>query len=407
MDGAVAEGLAARKEDTRVSDPVRPDFLPFHQPWIEGSSIKAVVEVLESGWLTRGPRTEAFERAFAKYVGARHAIGLSSCTAGLHLALVTLGIGPGDEVITSPIAFPASANVIIHQGARPVFADVDPNTLNIDPAQIEARITPSTRAILPVHFAGHPCRMDAILAIARRHGLRVIEDAAHAIESACTAGKVGSIGDFTAFSFYATKNLTTGEGGLLTTDDDALAERARLLSLHGISKDAWKRYAKDGPLLWETLAPGYKYNMFDIQAALGLAQLEFLESWWHVRAAYVSRYRLALADIPEIRSLGEEAGVRHAHHLFVIVLDTDHLRGGRDAVMADLRAEGIGTGIHFRSLSLHPFYRERYQLARGDLPVAEHVSERLLSLPLYPKMTPRDVDDVIEALRRVIAARRR
>jgi len=390
-----------------LTTPVRAEFLPFHRPWIDEPSIKAVVEVLESGWLTRGARTEAFERAFADYVGARHAIGLSSCTAGLHLALVTLGIGPGDEVITSPITFPASANVIVHQGARPVFADVDPDTLNIDPAQIEARITPHTRAILPVHFAGHPCRMDAIVALARRHGLGLVEDAAHAIESACPAGKVGTIGDFAAFSFYATKNLTTGEGGMLTTEDDALAAQARLLSLHGISKDAWKRYAKDGPLHWETLAPGYKYNMFDIQAALGLAQLDRLEEWWQVRAAYVRRYREALADVAEIRILGEEPDVRHAYHLFVIVLDTDRLRGSREDVMADLRAEGIGTGIHFRSLTLHPFYRERYHLKSGEVPVAEHVSERLLSLPLYPRMTTRDLDEVVVALRKVITARRR
>ncbi len=234
---------------------------------------------------------------------------------------------------------------------------------------------------MPVHFAGHPCRMDGIVELARRHGLRLVEDAAHAIESACPAGKVGAIGDFTAFSFYATKNLTTGEGGMLTTEDDALAARARLLSLHGISKDAWKRYAKDGPLHWETLAPGYKYNMFDIQAALGLAQLDRLEEWWRVRATYVRRYREALADVPEIRVLGEEPDIRHAYHLFVIILDTDRLRGRREDVMADLRAEGIGTGIHFRSLTLHPFYRERYDLKPGEVPVAESVSERLLSLP--------------------------
>jgi hypothetical protein len=213
--------------------------------------------------------------------------------------------------------------------------------------------------------------MDAILALARRHGLRVIEDAAHAIESACPAGKVGAIGDFAAFSFYATKNLTTGEGGALTTNDDALADRARLLSLHGISKDAWKRYAKDGPLHWETLAPGYKYNMFDIQAALGLAQFERLEAWWHMRSALVRRYRTGLADIPEVRVLAEEPGVRHAYHLLVIVLDTDRLREGRDAIMSALRAEGIGTGIHFRSLSLHSFYRERYSPAGDWVPVAE------------------------------------
>jgi dTDP-4-amino-4,6-dideoxygalactose transaminase len=383
-----------------------PESVPFHRPWIDDAAIKGVVEVLESGWLTRGPKTVAFERAFAEYVGTRHAIGLSSCTAGLHLALVALGIGPGDEVITSPITFPATANVVVHQGGRPVFADVDPLTLNIDPVHIEAKITARTRAIIPVHFAGHPCRMDAIVPLARRHGIHVIEDAAHAIEASGPAGKVGAVGDFTAFSFYATKNLTTGEGGMLTTGDDALAERARVLSLHGISQDAWRRYAPDGPLHWETVSPGYKYNMFDIQAALGLAQLGHLEEWWPVRERHVRRYRDGLADLAEVRVLGEEPGIRHAHHLFVVILDTDRLEGGRDAVMVNLRAAGIGTGIHFRSLSLQPFYRERYGLRPGDLPVAESVSHRLLSLPLYPRMSPGDVDRVLEAMHKVIAARR-
>jgi dTDP-4-amino-4,6-dideoxygalactose transaminase len=249
--------------------------------------------------------------------------------------------------------------------------------------------------------------MGSIIELARQHRLSVVEDAAHAIESACAAGKVGTIGDFAAFSFYATKNLTTGEGGMLTTDNDALAAQARLLSLHGISKDAWKRYAKDGPLHWETLAPGYKYNMFDIQAALGLAQLDRLEEWWQIRASYVRYYRAALADLAEIRALGEESDVRHAYHLFVIVLDTDRLRGSREEIMADLRAEGIGTGIHFRSLTLHPFYRDRSRSGLGRVPIAEAVSERLLSLPLYPRMTTRDLDDVVAALRKVITARRR
>ncbi len=387
--------------------PVRETFLPFHQPWIDDAGVKAVSDVLQSGWITRGPRTEEFERAFGAYVGSRHTIGLSSCTAGMHLALVTLGIGPGDEVITSPITFPATANVVVHQGARPVFADVDPVTLNVDPARVEASITPRTRALMPVHFAGHPCRMDALLDLAHRHRLHVIEDAAHAIESSVGGRKVGSIGDFTAFSFYATKNLTTAEGGMLTTNNDELAERARILSLHGISRDAWKRYAQDGPLHWETLSPGYKYNMFDVQAALGLSQLERLEEWWTVRAAYVRRYREGLAGLSEVEILGQEAGIRHAYHLLVILLRTERLRVDRERIMADLRAEGIGTGIHFRSLSLHPYYRDAFPTPPGALPVAESVSERLLSLPLYPRMSPSDIDDVLEALRRVIAAHRR
>ena len=387
--------------------PVRETFLPFHQPWIDDGGIKAVSDVLQSGWITRGPRTEEFERAFGHYVGSRHAIGLSSCTAGLHLALVALGVGPGDEVITTPVTFPATANVVVHQGARPVFADVDPATLNIDPARVEAAITPRTRAIMPVHFAGHPCRMGALLDLARRHRLHIVEDAAHAIESSVDGRKVGSIGDFTAFSFYATKNLTTAEGGMLTVNDGELAERARILSLHGISRDAWKRYAKDGPLHWETVSPGYKYNMFDVQAALGLTQMERLEEWWTVRADYTRRYREGLADIPEVEVLGEEPGIRHAYHLMVILLRTERLRADRERIMTDLRAEGIGTGIHFRSLSLHPYYRATYPSSPGSLAVAESVSERLLSLPLYPRMTPRDLDDVLDALRRVIAAHRR
>ena len=387
--------------------PVRQSFLPFHQPWIDDAGIKAVTDVLQSGWITRGPRTEEFERAFATYVGSRHAIGLSSCTAGLHLALVALGIGRGDEVITSPITFPATANVIVHQGARPVFADVERATLNLDPARVETKITRRTRAIIPVHFAGHPCRMDALLDLAGRHRLHLVEDAAHAIESWAGERKVGAIGDFTAFSFYATKNLTTAEGGMLTTNNDELAERARILSLHGISRDAWKRYAHDGPLHWETVAPGYKYNMFDVQAALGLSQLERLEEWWTIRAGYVRRYREGLADLPEVELLGEEPGIRHAYHLCVVLLRTERLRVDRERIMTELRAEGIGTGIHFRSLSLHPYYREAFPSPAGDLPVAESVSERLLSLPLYPRMRPNDLDDVLEALRRVIAAHRR
>jgi dTDP-4-amino-4,6-dideoxygalactose transaminase len=386
---------------------IRQTFLPFHQPWVDDAGIKAVTEVLQSGWLTRGPRTEEFERAFRTYVGSRHAIGLSSCTAGLHLALVALGIGPGDEVITSPITFPATANVIVQQGARPIFADVEPLTLNLDPARVEAKITPRTRAIIPVHFAGHPCRMDAFMALAGRHRLRVVEDAAHAIEAWAGDRKVGGIGDFTAFSFYATKNLTTAEGGMLTTNDDELAEQARILSLHGISRDAWKRYAPDGPLHWETVSPGYKYNMFDVQAALGLTQLERLEEWWTMRGAYLRRYREGIADLPEVEMLGEQSGIRHANHLCVIVLDTDRLRIDRDEVMSALRAEGIGTGVHFRSLSLHPYYRRTFPAPPGDLAVAESVSERLLSLPLYPKMSADDLDDVLDALHRVIATHRR
>ncbi|MDE2060224.1 MAG: DegT/DnrJ/EryC1/StrS aminotransferase family protein [candidate division NC10 bacterium] len=383
--------------------PVRTEFLPFHRPWIEEAAIKSVAEVLESGWITRGPRTEEFEEAFRRYIGCRNAIGLNSCTAGLHLSLAALGIGPGDEVITSPITFPATANVIIHQGARPVFADVEEETLNLDPRNVEEKITSRTRAIIPVHFAGHPCQMDAILDIAERHRLAVIEDAAHAIEASYRGRKIGTIGLFTAFSFYATKNLTTGEGGMLTTTDEELAEKVRVLSLHGISHDAWKRYAKEGSQHWEAVYPGYKYNMFDLQGALGLRQLERVEEWWRIRRAYVQRYRAGLGEIPGLVLLGERADVRHAYHLLVIIVRTERLKADRDTIMAALRAENIGVGLHFRALHLHPYYRQAVGFKPGDLATAERASERVLSLPLYPKMTEQDVSDVIEAVRKVMS----
>jgi dTDP-4-amino-4,6-dideoxygalactose transaminase len=382
-------------------------FLPFHRPWIDADSIQAVVRTLESGWITRGPETEAFEKAFAEYLGCRAAIGLNSCTAGLHLSLVALGIGAGDEVITSPITFPATANVIVHQGATPVFADVEPDTLNLDPAQVAARITPRTKAIMPVHFAGHPCPMAPILELAERHRLHVIEDAAHAIEASESGRKIGAIGQLTAFSFYATKNLTTGEGGMLTTDDPDLAERIRILSLHGISKSAWTRYTPAGVHEWETLLPGFKYNMFDIQAALGLAQLARLEDWWQIRRSHARRYQDALCDAPQLTLLGERPGIRHAHHLFVVLLELERLRVDRRTIMELLRARGIGTGVHFTSLHLHPYYRSAVVVPPGELRVAEWASPRVLSLPLYPRMSEGDVDRVAATLRNVLAAQAR
>src|SRR3990172_5481140 len=279
--------------------PVRADFLPFNRPALGPEEEKEIIETLRSGWLTTGARTRRFESDFAQFTGARHAIGVNSCTAALHLALVANGIGEGDEVITTPITFAATANVIVHTRARPIFVDVEADTLNVDAAQIGAKITRRTRAIIPVHLSGQPCAMDDILAIARKHNLAVIEDAAHAAESVYRGRKVGSIGDATAFSFYATKNVTTGEGGMLTTDDDDLAERVRILSLHGISHDAWKRYTNEGYKHYEVLFPGYKYNMFDLQAALGLHQLAKVEKHWQARKALAEKYDRALAGVPE------------------------------------------------------------------------------------------------------------
>jgi len=392
-----------------ISDdrPLRKDFLPFHRPLIGAEEEAEVIQCLRSGWLTTGPRTQEFERAFAEYIGCRHAIGLNSCTAGLHLALVGLGIGDRDEVITTPITFPSTANVIVHQRARPVFADIDPETLNIDPDKIEERITPKTKAIIPVHFAGHPCEMDRISEIAQKYNLKVIEDAAHALEAEYHGRKVGVLGDAASFSFYATKNITTGEGGMLTTNDAELADKVSILRLHGISRDAWKRYGPEGYKHWETLYPGYKYNMFDIQAALGIHQLKKVEKFLEVRRKYVVMYDKAFEKIPEIKILGRKENIKHSHYLYIILVKTEDLTTDRDTIMNAIQAQNIGIGIHFRALHLQPYYKNTYGFKPGDFPNAEHASDRVISLPLYPALTEEDVADVIEAVRKVITRYRK
>jgi dTDP-4-amino-4,6-dideoxygalactose transaminase/nucleoside-diphosphate-sugar epimerase len=390
-------------------DPVRGEFLPFALPLLGREEEEEVLDTLRSGWLTTGPKTMRFESDLANYVGAKHAIAVNSCTAALHVSLAALGVGRGDEVITTGITFPATANVIFHQGARPVLVDVDPTTLNIDPRAIEAAITPHTKAIIPVHMAGQPADMSAIWSIAERHGLAVIEDAAHGIGGAYQGERIGNLhGSLaTCFSFYPIKNMTTIEGGAILTNDDAFAERARLFTLHGLSKDAWKRYGAVGSPQWETLVAGFKYNMTDVQASLGIHQLARLEGFLETRQRYASMYQRELAELPEIEMLRTVSGVRHPWHLFVVLLRTDRLSIDRDAFMEALRLENIGAGIHFRSLHLQPLYRQRLHLRSEDLPNAAVVSDRLLSLPLYPKMREQDVRDVIEAVRKLVAWYRR
>jgi dTDP-4-amino-4,6-dideoxygalactose transaminase len=373
--------------------------VPLHKSWIEKEEEAEVLETLRSGWLTRGPRTQAFERSFADYVGCRHAIGVNSGTAALHLALASLGIGEGDEVVTTPITFAATGNVIVLQRAHPVFADVEADTLNIDPAEVAARITAKTRAILPVHLFGHPCEMDAIMALARARQLAVIEDAAHAIEARYRGRPIGAIGDLTAFSFYATKNITTGEGGMVTTNDDGLAERLRLLRLHGVVGNAGATSAK-AP--WDVVLAGYNYTMSDIQAALGLHQLEKIDGYWDRRRRLAAAYDDALKHVEEVRRVGVREGVRHAYHLYPILLRTEDLTVDRDAVVEALREAGVGAGVHFRALHLMSFYRERFGFAPGDFPNAEYAADRLISLPLYPKMEEEDVEGVVEALMEVV-----
>jgi dTDP-4-amino-4,6-dideoxygalactose transaminase len=379
----------------------------FHRSWIEDEEISEVVDTLKSGWLTTGPKAFRFEEDFKNYIGCKHAIGLNSCTAGLHLSLVALGFKPGDEVITTPITFPATANVVIHERLKPVFADVEAGTLNIDAGKIEAKITPRTRAIMVVHFAGHACDMDPIEDLARRHNLIVIEDAAHALETRYKGKKVGNLGHLTSFSFYATKNITTGEGGMLTTNDDELEQRLRILRLHGLSRDAWKRYGGSGFSHWELHEPGFKYNMPDINAALGIHQLRKVERFMAIRKSYVERYDAAFRDVPEIETLQTREYTGHAHHLYVIALRLERLSVTRDRFLDAVQEAGVGVAVHFGALHLQPFYRREFHTRPEDCPVATSYHDRILSLPLYPKMTPAEVDMVTDTVKDLVVQFRR
>ncbi|HEY3317435.1 MAG TPA: DegT/DnrJ/EryC1/StrS family aminotransferase [Coriobacteriia bacterium] len=377
------------------------DFLMFHRPSLGDEEEQAVTEVLRSGWLTTGPRTKEFERVFAAYRGAAHGVGVNSCTAALHVALLAMGVGPGDEVVTTPMTFASTANVIVHTGATPVFCDVQPDTLNMDPDALASAVTERTKAVIPVHFAGHPCDMDEIDAVVRPRGIRVLEDAAHAVESEYRGRPVGSLGDAAAFSFYATKNITTGEGGMLTTGDASLAERAQILALHGISRDAWKRYTDEGYRHYDIVAPGFKYNMFDIQAALGLAQLRKVDGFRESRKRLTERYDEGLHDLPALRLMERRDYVKTAYHLYVVRV-TPGSPLSRDELMAALQARGIGVGVHFRAVHLHPYYREAYGFRPGMFPESELAGDSVVSLPLFPSMTDAEVDRVVQALHAIL-----
>jgi len=382
--------------------PVRQQFLVFGSPALGEAEIQEVVETLRSGWIGTGPRVARFESDFKAYIGSRHALALNSCTAALHLSMIAAGVGPGDEVITTPLTFAATANAIVHTGASPVFVDVDPVTQNIDPASIEAAVTPRTRAIVPVHFAGRPCDMDPIMALARSRNLGVIEDAAHAIEAVYHGRHIGTIGDAACYSFYVTKNIVTGEGGMVTTGDDAWAEKIQTYGLHGLSKGAWKRYSDEGFVHYQVLYPGFKYNMTDMQAALGIHQLARVAEYAAIRKSIWRQYDEAFADLPVTTPAPEEPGTTHARHLYTLLLDLPKLRITRDDVVEELKAEGIGTGIHFISLHLHPYYRDRFGFSPDDFPNARRISERTLSLPLSARLSDQDVADVITAVRKVL-----
>jgi dTDP-4-amino-4,6-dideoxygalactose transaminase len=387
-------------------EPVRPDFLPLTRPWIGEEEKREVMDTLNGVWLSRGPKVSLFEEEFREYTGANHAIAVSSCTAALHVAIVAAGVKEGDEVITTPVTFPATTNAILYERAIPVLVDVDRRTFNIDPSQIERRITSRTKAIIPVHMAGQPCDMDEINDIARRHNLVVIEDAAHAVGAKYGDTFVGNLADAACFSFYASKNIVTGDGGMLTVRDDKFAEFARVISLHGMSTTAWKRYAKEGTPNWELIYPGFKYNLTDIQASLGIHQMRKVEQITSLREKWSHLYDDLLADIPEITRPYRASGRRHACHLYILTLDIDRLSVSRDQFLNLLKAENIGGGIHFVAVHLQPYYAKRFGFQRDDYPNAAWLSDRILSLPLFPQMTDTDVQDVSRAVRKVVARTR-
>jgi dTDP-4-amino-4,6-dideoxygalactose transaminase len=387
--------------------PVRESFLPVALPWIGEREKQLVLETLDSGWITTGARTQELSRRIAELAGARHGLAVNSCTSALHLALAALGVGPGDEVITSVYTFAASVNVIEHVGATPVLVDVEPDTLCLDPRAVERAIGPRTRALMPVHYGGHPCDMDALLELGRSRGIPVVEDAAHALGAAWRGRPIGSLGTVTAFSFYAIKNLTTGEGGAVVTDDDALHERIAVLSLHGMSRDAWKRYAATGSWYYEVVAPGFKYNLSDVLAAIGLGQLDRFADFQRRRLELVTLYDRGLADVPEVRRPRSRPGVTHAWHLYPIALELERLRCDRAGFIEELRAENIGTTVNFIPIHLHPHFRDSLRLVEGAFPVAEDAYRRAVTLPLFPRMTDRDVEDVCAAVRKVVGHLRR
>jgi len=391
----------------RGGKPVRPHerYLVFGAPALAEPEIAEVVATLRSGWIGTGPRTARFESEFARYTGVPHALAVASCTAALHLALLASGIGPGDEVITTPLTFCATVNAILHAGASPVLADCDPTTGNLDPARVAERIGPRTRAILPVHLAGRPCDGEALGALARRHGLRVIGDCAHAIEARDASGRhVAASADVACFSFYATKNLTTAEGGMLVSADPALAARAKTLGLHGMSHDAWKRFSDEGYVHYEVTDAGFKYNMTDLQASLGIHQLARLEASLRRREQIWRRYDEAFAELPLETPPPAAPGTRHARHLYQLRVEPERLLLSRDRFLAALHAEGIGGGVHYRALVEHAFYRERLGVAAEAFPHALGIGRRTFSIPLSAGLSDADVSDVIEAVRRIALA---
>ncbi|MBI2267559.1 MAG: UDP-4-amino-4,6-dideoxy-N-acetyl-beta-L-altrosamine transaminase [Armatimonadetes bacterium] len=382
--------------------PVRSTFLPYARQWVGEKEVEKVTQVLRSDWITQGPVTREFEKEFARKVGARFAVSVNSGTSALHVALAAIGIGSPDEVITSPFTFAATSNAVLYLNGVPKFADIDPKTYNLDPDKAEARLSPNTRVILPVHFAGQPCNMDRLVAFSCKHRLFLLEDAAHALGATYRGKKIGSIGSVTIFSFHPVKHITTGEGGMVVTNNEAVAERAYMIRTHGIDKDAGKRFGKEGNWFYQMVALGYRFNMSEMQAALGLCQLEKLDDFLERRREIAGQYQSAFRDMPEVVTPHVEADSEHAWHLYTLQIRREALRVGRDRIIEALKAENIGANVHYIPVHLHPYYRENLDTKEGDYPIAEGLYRKILTLPLFPRMTDKDVEDVILAVKKVI-----
>jgi dTDP-4-amino-4,6-dideoxygalactose transaminase len=387
---------------------MRAAFLPFARPSLGDEEIAEVVDTLKSGWITTGPKVERFAIAFADFVGGRYAVPVSSATAGLHVALLALGVGPGDEVITTPMTFVATLNTIVHCGATPVLADIDAATLNIRVEEVERRLTKRTRAIVPVHYVGQPADLDPLMEIAAGRGIALLEDAAHAVGAEYKGRRIGSFPTTSVFSFHPNKNMTTGEGGMVVTEDEAVFEKASLLKFHGMDREAWKRFAKSGSPRYDVAVPGFKYNMMDIQAALGLHQLKRLDGFLRERERLALAYDEKLAGVTGLILPQRVAyPVRHAWHLYTPLVDIDRLTIGRDRFMDELKARNIGTGLHYAAAHEFSYYAGRFGWKPEDYPEAHFVSERIVSLPLFPGLSDSDQDDAVEAIRDVLSEFRR
>ena len=377
-------------------------FLVFGQPKIEQPEIDEVVDSLKSGWIGTGPKVHKFEEMFKEYKQTKHAMALYSCTAALHLSLLAIGIKSQEEIIVPTMTFASTANTVVHVGAIPVFADCEKDTMNIDPKDIERKITAKTKAIIPVHFAGRPCNMDAIMDIAKRHNLKVIEDCAHAIETEYHGKKAGTFGDLGCFSFYVTKNIVTGEGGMAITSNEDYANIIKIMGLHGMSKDAWKRFSDSGYKHYQVLYAGYKYNMMDIQAAIGIHQLPRVDKYWERRQEIWNQYNEAFNDLPVFIPAAIEPNTRHAYHLYTLLLDIDKLNITRDEFLNEMTKKNIGVGVHYIALHLNPYYQKNFGYKSGDFPNAEWISDRTVSLPFSAKLIDEDVDDVVDTVRGII-----